>query len=660
MKLPAISLNPKVCKLFGYAYWSFIFFWFSVSAVRILLAPLTGDESIYLYFAQLMRHGGHFFDSFWADDKPGGIQLLYSLITPFKNGLFNFYAIRIFTVLYQALTVIAFYFLTRKIFSSRPHAAKLLLPVFVLVYLNPLVEGQFSNADNFVVLWILLAAHFFIDGRHLFSALAIGTSFCLKQNTALEILPSSLTLISREMFVVVAPVCPRVFRSLRIPLKQLAVFFIPLLIIVLYTLYLGTAENFLNIAFLNRIRSHVLYKNYDFAARYGIPIIKQTAILWVGMVGFILIFLGKALFDKACQSEGFNIYTLFWVLCSGLSVWVGGYFFPHYFIEITPVLVISAVIFLLEISGFWFCLLLAALSLLYSQWLVWAVSGLFCAGIYVLSRHRPAFNTVARLLMILVFLLITMKANPVLDAMSIVNSGDRFRYYSSNDRDVLRAAEYLRQINSNSVFIYDYTMELYCLSGITPAFRYGSKVQYVNYSRFVKDNRNYIGEDAILDARRDELLAMLKNSVFKHVVINYNTVRKEEAPQLIQLIAAMAQYDIIANFGGIWVYENKGTLVARKNSNYILRSATLAEDGRKLKIFIQRKSLVADLSADLVCGTKSWHYPENGIVFPMKATQDKNGIEIEAVYGGEGPKCEVTIYNIYGPNVVQFTQKAIY
>ena len=179
------------------AYWLLALLWFAAAMGPAFLLPLSGDETFHLFLSGLLKHGGRLFDQYWVDDKPGGMQLIYYIFTPFRDGLSNFYAIKLFTAAYQLLTSFAFYFLCKHCFAPNGRIAKALLLIFILVYANPMVEGQFSNADNLVVLWIILAAYFFLGRWHMLSALSVGICFCLKQNTALEILPSSLTIIAQ-------------------------------------------------------------------------------------------------------------------------------------------------------------------------------------------------------------------------------------------------------------------------------------------------------------------------------------------------------------------------------------------------------------------------------------------------------------------------------
>jgi len=636
-------------------YWSFIYIWFAMAAVPILLTPLAEDETFYFYFSSFLKHGGEFFGRYWFDDKTGGMQFLYWLITPFEDGVWNLYAIRTFTVFYQAVTISVFYFLCKGIFARRPGTAKAVLPIFILFYLNPLVEGQFSNANNFVVLWILLAAYFFTVNRHLISALSIGVCFCLKQNTSLEILPSSLTLIWQGISNGAGGLCLRAARGIFVPLKQMVVFFVPICILFLYTVYIHTDGHFLRAAFFDRIQSHILHKDYEFAVRYFVPIFKQTSILWMGFSGYTAAFILRPwIFSKARAAsqlaEGrHGTYIFWWVVFSSISVWVGGYFFPHYFIEIVPILILAASFFLLEIPAFGFYLLLF-LSILFAQTIGAVVNSaimiMLASTAFFESRARVSRN-VLRLMLVFFCLLFTLSSTPFGILVKLTNSRNFLMNYTAKDMDILSTAKYLKAIKADKIFVYDYGMEIYCLSGIVPEYKYPSKIQYVNHSILIKNFPNYPSDGEVLKSRREELILKISRGELETIVVNYNNILPGEELEMRPIIKSMSLYKPDKIFGNFWVYK----LIA-PNDIFNVPSGKVSEvridqKDDSLGISISRQAFVADTEILLFCGDLQWRYPENGIVYPMLASQDQNGIEIKAALRGlPGGDCSLTLKNI--------------
>ena len=638
----------------SWAYWLFVSLWFSGAAVRIFFTPLAGDESYYFYFSQLMKHGGQFFDKYWLEDKPGGLQFFYYIITPFRNGFYNFYSIRVFTIIYQLITIGVFYSLCKRVFRVRRNAARMLLPIFILVYLNPVVEGQFSNADNFVVLWILLAAHLFLSNMHMRTALVIGISFCIKQNTSLEVMPSSLAIMAKEFSAGTATALVRFIRSFRIPLMQLVVFFLPITFLFLYSEFNGTGSNFMEHAFLNRMRSHIMYKNYDFATRYGIPILSQTLILWVGTLGYFLAFVARLLNPKwryPTEQFSFKLYTFLWLIFSVTSVWVGGYFFPHYFVEIVPLLVIASTMFFLEVGAVGFYSVLVTFLWISSAgaglWLIIPI-GIVASG-YVFEKGIRIPSDVVRPALILASLLFTLKENPWTSVSRLIGSQDRYQYYSENDRNIYDAADFLRVSGAKNPFVYDHTMEIYCLAGMISEFRYGPKYQYVNYSELLKENLNYPNNSQELNKRRSELLRLLDSGVFDYVVVNHGVVRKEEGPEFVPILKGMHKYSFLKKFGQVWVYSKSGTRKFEERKCKI-EKAILDKASDQILISINQPAFVPEIRVTLSCeGGLVWQYPENGIIFPMKTVQDADLIEVSASSRGfAGGECSLVLENVFG------------
>ncbi len=643
-------------KAINIVYWPFVCLWFLISAFPIILAPLTGDESCYFYLASFMKKGGIFFGPYWLDDKPGGLELLFRMILFFNDGIKNFYTIRLFTVVYHAVTMGVFYLLCNRIFSDRRWVARAILPVFILLYLNPLVEGQYSNTNNFVVLWILLAAYFFTVSRHLFTALSIGVCFCLKQNTALEVLPSSLTLIGQELYNLTLPLGLRLKRAAAMPLKQMAMFFVPIGVLILYTVYLHTSEYFFKVAFLDRIQSHILHKDYQLAGRYFIPIFKQTSILWLGFFGFAVgyilrIFLKRAKEDASTVADNFKHYAFLWVVMASISVWVGGYFFPHYFIEITPILVLAAVLFLIEVPSYGFYVVLC-LSMLFTQKFGWFTNLIIILVplfmVFVEPRIR-VHRAVLRIALIFVSLLLTLQVTPVNAMAKLIKSKNFFAGYSNNDIDLLAAARYMKRINADKVFAYDYSPQFYCLSGIVPEFEYPAKQLYVNYAKLIKNNLNYVSDDKLLKARRDKLIGKISRGEFNYILINFNIILPGEEVELGPIVKSMALYQPEKIVGNIWIYKlvNSGNKAVISGVESEFRSKVERVDDA-LTVYIDRTAFVADTEAALSCGNVHWHYPENGIIYPMSVVQDQSGIRVQAVLRGlSSGDCSLTLKNIF-------------
>lgn len=633
--------------------------WLAFCLWPIMLMPLTGDETFFFYFSWMLKRGLPLFDESWIDDKPPGLHLLYLLWAPFSDNVWNFYSVKIWTCLYQAVTSLLFYRLCRRLLRPYPGSEHALLLVFILIYTNPMIEGQYSCADNFTVLPILAAANLFFDGHYLWAAFAVGLDFCIKPNTALEVLPSSLSLAGRLMSAGTQALWRRALKAASALGLQFAAFMVPITAILVYTLWLGTGRNFLDIAFLSRIHSHLLFKNYDFAARYTVPIVRQSMILWIGLAGFLALFGLRFLRRRRGSGRGRvadgpeDLYLGLWAGCALASVWVGGYFFPHYFLELAPVLVLCSAVFFLEISALAFYAALAV-SIIASRvmapsgtWpaaLAWALPG--ALAIFV-ERWGRWSKHLLRPLWVLGCLMLTLDSNPF-RALAAVARGGAFTWYNRNDRDAWEAARYLKQAGVRNAFIYDYTAEIHYLSGVAPALGYAYKTQLVDYGSLVKDNLVYPTDKGAL-ARRFKLLSeALSGASVEHVVLNFNMITRAEYPLVRPLLEHLDRYQVERNFGGVWIYRRRDDAERGRLLGGPLRVRRAVVDvGEDLvRISVSRRSAVPETEIDFQCGDLRWRFPEDGIIYPMDAEQDPEGVRIAArARGWRGGRCLVTFNN---------------
>ncbi|MCL5970435.1 MAG: glycosyltransferase family 39 protein [Patescibacteria group bacterium] len=109
-----------------------------------------GDEGIYQVIGIAMRQGRLLYRDIW-DNKPPLLYFLYSL---FNSDQFS---LRLISLIFGILAVVAFFLLVKKLFSSK-------LPIFLstsffaVFFGLPLLEGNIANSENFMLFPILLTA----------------------------------------------------------------------------------------------------------------------------------------------------------------------------------------------------------------------------------------------------------------------------------------------------------------------------------------------------------------------------------------------------------------------------------------------------------------------------------------------------------------------
>ncbi len=109
-----------------------------------------GDEGIYQVIGRATRSGALLYQDIW-DNKPPALYLLYALV----NGD-QFWA-RLLSLLFLLGGVLAFYFLAKKLFTKLSTVISSTV-FFALLFSLPLLEGNIANAENFMLLPIILAA----------------------------------------------------------------------------------------------------------------------------------------------------------------------------------------------------------------------------------------------------------------------------------------------------------------------------------------------------------------------------------------------------------------------------------------------------------------------------------------------------------------------
>jgi hypothetical protein len=108
-----------------------------------------GDEGIYEVIGQAIHQGRALYTDIW-DNKP---PLLY-IIFAFFNG--NQESVRTLSLIFGLLSTIVFFYFCQKLFRKLSSSVIATL-LFVLLFATPFLEGNIANAENFMLLPILIA-----------------------------------------------------------------------------------------------------------------------------------------------------------------------------------------------------------------------------------------------------------------------------------------------------------------------------------------------------------------------------------------------------------------------------------------------------------------------------------------------------------------------
>jgi len=137
--------------------WFMLIILFSFFLLRLpsLFEPYWyGDEGVYQTLGMAIRDGRLLYRDIW-DNKPPFLYLLYSV---FDSDQFS---TKLASLIVGALSVLVFFFLAKKLFDSARTRSKIhffATIIFAILFGLPLIEGNIANAENFMILPILISA----------------------------------------------------------------------------------------------------------------------------------------------------------------------------------------------------------------------------------------------------------------------------------------------------------------------------------------------------------------------------------------------------------------------------------------------------------------------------------------------------------------------
>ncbi len=125
------------------------FFFFLLRLPSLFEPYWYGDEGIYQVLGVAMNQHRLLYRDIW-DNKPPLLYFVYSLF-----GSDQFW-VRLFSLIVGLVTIVAFYFLAKKLFEKEK-IVWASTALFALLFGLPLLEGNIANAENFMLLPIITA-----------------------------------------------------------------------------------------------------------------------------------------------------------------------------------------------------------------------------------------------------------------------------------------------------------------------------------------------------------------------------------------------------------------------------------------------------------------------------------------------------------------------
>jgi len=279
-----------------------------------------GDEGIYQVIGMAINNGSLLYKDIW-DNKPPFLYLLYAL---FDSDQF---AVRVASLIFGLLSVIVFFFLTKKLFLTTS--------IFALLLALPILEGNIANAENFIMLPVLAAALLISNYKFqitnfklLLAGLLLGIAFLFKVVAIFDFLAFLSLFIIINLPHKLKPSLLKekeYFLSIIQKLSTfVAGFLIPILITVIYFWTQGAFVDFIRATFLSNI-SYVAWQN-KLILPLGLLLLKITLLI------ISIVFIVRKRKDLGINTT----FILLWFVFSLFSAFLTQRPYTHYLITLLP------------------------------------------------------------------------------------------------------------------------------------------------------------------------------------------------------------------------------------------------------------------------------------------------------------------------------------
>lgn len=433
-----------------------------------------GDEGIYQAVGMLINNGAPLYSGAW-DNKP---PLLYVLYAVFSSDQF---VIRTFSLFIGLLSVWMFYLVTKRLFPKSILSVMAATSIFAILFGTKVIEGNIANAENFMMLPILVSAYLILskdfvkkiwESRIYFLAgVVLSLAFLTKIVAVFDFLAFSSFLFIAGERNFKKQILEKIF-------PFTLGFLTPVALTFLYFILTNNFKDFFN-AFLFSNVGYVGYGN-KFIIAQGLLYLKALA---------LAIFIGLLFIKRNSINRGV-LFIVIWFAFSLFNTFFAGRAYTHYLLVLLPS----------------FSLMIGA----------------------VLSERKERFFLIAFLVLALLAVLNTfkLKAKFIPYYSNLISfcsdKKDVASYQSFFDRNTPRDYELARYIKSNtqnyeSVFVWGNNAQIYKLSNKAPIMRYTVAYHITNYPTGVSEMNN-----AIITKKPKLIIIMPNVPTFPLALNDYN------------------------------------------------------------------------------------------------------------------------------------------
>lgn len=306
---------------------------FTVLRLPSLVEPdWYGDEGIYQVIGRALNSGRILYKDIW-DNKPPLLYLYYA----FADG--DLFLARLFSLIFGALAIVVFFLIAKSLFQRRKLAIYFSTFVFAILFGLPLIEGNIANAENFMLLPILLSLFFILKLKAksglmipVLVGLFLSIGFLTKIVAVFDlgaflIILFMLRFYNKPFKEIVKQVYLRplsFFTMLRQETIIIISFCVPIAVTFFYFFANGALLDYMRAAFSQNV-GYVGYGNH-FIIPQGFLILKLLLLL-----AGVFAILG---FKKKLGVAGIVIYT--WLIFSLFNAFFSGRPYTHYVLVLLP------------------------------------------------------------------------------------------------------------------------------------------------------------------------------------------------------------------------------------------------------------------------------------------------------------------------------------
>lgn len=301
-----------------------------------------GDEGIYQVIGVALRQGRILYKGIW-DNKPPILYLLYA----FVNG--ELFWIRFLSLCFGVLSIIAFFYLARKIFN-RTFALFVSTIVFSFLFALPLLEGNIANAENFMLLPIIIAFYLIIpvkevSGRsekvsfkqkpaHLFLAgILLSAAFLTKIVAIFDFFALFILILAIKYYQKSPFSLKNTLRNIIHDFSEELIFSLsfaaPIILTFIYFFVNGALGDYIRAAFFQNVG----YVGYGNALHIGKTVIPQGLLLLKLFLLFSAICIAFLVRKKLLFS---GLIIFIWTACSLFDVFFASRPYTHYLLMFLP------------------------------------------------------------------------------------------------------------------------------------------------------------------------------------------------------------------------------------------------------------------------------------------------------------------------------------